>query len=161
MCNRGRVSHCSANTRRWDRGRSLLPLLCLAGCAIGAGVEDDGWLDSLDATVQTAPPPVVDAGPVYTPLPPELGLPTTPTVPVGRPDGGTATRTPTGTGTRATNNDAGASRPQQGRDAGSARPSTGCVESACKNTCALDGPFNCCTLLDTCGCTWAPGAYCL
>jgi hypothetical protein len=31
----------------------------------------------------------------------------------------------------------------------------------CSNDCSISGPFRCCTLLDTCGCSWAPGAYCL
>lgn len=36
-----------------------------------------------------------------------------------------------------------------------------CGDNLCANDCALTGPFRCCTPLDTCGCTWAEGAYCL
>jgi hypothetical protein len=36
-----------------------------------------------------------------------------------------------------------------------------CNADSCNNDCSISGPFRCCTLLDTCGCSWAPGAYCL
>jgi hypothetical protein len=36
-----------------------------------------------------------------------------------------------------------------------------CNANSCNNDCSISGPFRCCTLLDTCGCSWAPGAYCL
>jgi hypothetical protein len=34
-------------------------------------------------------------------------------------------------------------------------------DSQCTNSCVPVGILPCCTLLKTCGCTWAPGAYCL
>src|SRR5262249_36186886 len=32
--------------------------------------------------------------------------------------------------------------------------------STCTNSCFPVGILSCCTALGTCGCTWAPGAYC-
>ena len=66
-----------------------------------------------------------------------------------------------------------ASRPPQTpprtSDAGSTRPTGGstgtgttrCQASTCTNECSLAGPLRCCTERGSCGCTWAPGAYCL
>jgi hypothetical protein len=52
-----------------------------------------------------------------------------------------------------------------GRDSGSADGGTGggahCTVSACSNDCSLIGPLRCCRENDTCGCSWAPGAYCM
>jgi hypothetical protein len=42
---------------------------------------------------------------------------------------------------------------------GGQRPS-GCM-SECTNICFPVGILPCCNLLGICGCTWAPGAYCL
>lgn len=42
------------------------------------------------------------------------------------------------------------------------RPDGSCsVASDCANTCAFVGVVSCCRDDDRCGCTWAPGAYCL
>jgi hypothetical protein len=152
------------NLRKLSCGAAIFGIsgLLSAGCAEGVGLDEEGILATLDAAA-AAPAPVVDAGPTYAPLPPELALPTTPTAPVAvaRPDAGSTSGTPS-TGSGRTTSDAGAARPTQTRDAGTSRPAaTGCNAASCKNSCGLDGPINCCTLLDTCGCTWAPGAYCL
>jgi hypothetical protein len=34
-------------------------------------------------------------------------------------------------------------------------------DSDCTQTCVPIGILSCCTIAHTCGCTWAPGAYCL
>ena len=49
-----------------------------------------------------------------------------------------------------------------GESSGGDRPrgGSGC-SSPCTNVCFPIGILPCCTLLGTCGCTWAPGAYCL
>jgi hypothetical protein len=44
------------------------------------------------------------------------------------------------------------------RDTGA---SASCNVLSCSNDCSVAGPFRCCTERDSCGCTWAPGAYCL
>jgi hypothetical protein len=45
--------------------------------------------------------------------------------------------------------------------AGGAGGSTGtCVASSCPG-CSVLGPFPCCNAARRCGCTWAPGGYCL
>lgn len=51
-----------------------------------------------------------------------------------------------------------------GRDAGSDSGSSGgprCSANTCNNDCSLLGPLRCCRDNDTCGCSWAPGAYCM
>lgn len=62
-------------------------------------------------------------------------------------DSGTTTPTPTPTPTR---------------DAGVAPPKPGSCRSAadCTTSCVPIGILNCCRDNGTCGCTWAPGAYC-
>lgn len=52
-----------------------------------------------------------------------------------------------------------------GRDSGvatadSGTPGGSCRASACTNDCSLAGPLQCCKDNGSCGCTWAPGAYC-
>jgi hypothetical protein len=154
-------------------------LALFSACAVGVDAGDEpligGGVDpALGVDTGVAPPPaVIDAGPTYAPLPPNLGLPQDSGLPPLR-EGGVETRAPLGGGgtrgaggTDAGSSSGGSRTPTTSttRDAGSARggttTTTGCQPSRCTNTCGLDGPINCCTLLDTCGCTWAPGAYCL
>lgn len=40
-------------------------------------------------------------------------------------------------------------------------PQPHCPETGCNQPCYPIGILPCCTALGTCGCTWAPGAYCL
>jgi hypothetical protein len=44
--------------------------------------------------------------------------------------------------------------------AGGAGGGGSCVPSSCPG-CSVVGPFPCCNAARRCGCTWAPGAYCL
>jgi hypothetical protein len=133
--------------------------------------------------------PVLDAGPTFAPLPPSLSTPQEASVPPAPIREAGAPRAPTGTGR--TGSDAGASTgtgtgtaggggsrggTTSGGAGGGTTPggagggttpggaggtTTGCDPLRCNNECSLAGPLPCCTLLDTCGCTWAPGAYCL
>jgi hypothetical protein len=48
-----------------------------------------------------------------------------------------------------------------GGSSGTGSSSSGCPASGCTNSCFPAGAFSCCTAFDSCGCTWAPGAYCL
>jgi len=70
----------------------------------------------------------------------------------GRTGTGTGTSTPTPT-------------PAPARDAGQSttKPAAGMCRSAtdCTESCVPIGILNCCRANGTCGCTWAPGAYCL
>jgi hypothetical protein len=47
-----------------------------------------------------------------------------------------------------------------GGSSGGAGGSGSCVPSSCPG-CSVVGPFPCCNAARRCGCTWAPGAYCL
>lgn len=53
----------------------------------------------------------------------------------------------------------GGTRSSGGTSGGSSR-SSACDVLSCPG-CSVVGPFPCCRSNDTCGCTWAPGAYCL
>lgn len=153
---------------------SLGSLVLLSACAVGVDAGDEpligGGIDpAMTVDAGLAPAPVVDAGPIYVPLPPNLGLPQDGGQLTVR-EGGVETRAPLGGGGSrgAGAMDAGSSSggtrtpTTTTRDAGrGGSTTTGCQASRCTNSCGLDGPINCCTLLDTCGCTWAPGAYCL
>jgi hypothetical protein len=161
--------------RSWTAA-PIAALFLSVGCAVGAPVaeddeffeqngpdlEDGGDLDALDAAL--IDPSLIDPGPIDSGnfLPPFMGGAG------GVTGGGTAGGTipPRDAGAAAGGRDASASTP---RDAGSTRPpttpdasaATGCDPLTCTNECSVAGPFPCCTLLDTCGCSWAPGAYCL
>lgn len=147
-----------------------LAAVLLSACAVGVDGADDlpplGVTPSpttvIDAGIAPSFGPILDAGPVVPPLPPSLSTPQEASVPLPPVrEAGTATRpTGTGTGTRA---DAGAGGTRGGTASGGASgtTTTGCNALRCTNECSLAGPLPCCTLLDTCGCTWAPGAYCL
>jgi hypothetical protein len=52
--------------------------------------------------------------------------------------------------------------PTPAKDAGASTPKPGSCRSAsdCKESCVPIGILNCCRDNGTCGCTWAPGAYC-
>jgi hypothetical protein len=152
-------------------------LLLSAGCAVGAPVAEDdeffeqnaeersdgGELGALDAAM--IDPSLIDPGPIDSGnfLPPFMGGAS------GATSGGTAGGTiPPRDAGAAGGRDASTSAP---RDAGTTPPpatttfdasaAAGCNALTCTNECSVAGPFPCCTLLDTCGCTWAPGAYCL
>ncbi len=170
------MSSCEAPTLfspRFAVGMPAFAALLLTGCAVGVDGTDDlpplgvtpGATTVVDAGLAAPAAPVFDAGPIVPPLPPSLSTPQESSVPLPPVrEAGTASR-PTGTGGRA---DAGATT---GTGAGSTRggtaaggasgTTTGCNALRCTNECSLAGPLQCCTLLDTCGCTWAPGAYCL
>lgn len=156
----------------------LAALLLSVSCAVGAPVAEDdeffeqnaqdrddgGDLGALDAAM--IDPSLIDPGPIDSGyfLPPFMG------------DAGGATSVDAAGGTipprDAGAGDAGdASTSTTPRDAGTTPPPTtpardastaaGCNALTCTNECSVAGPFPCCTLLDTCGCSWAPGAYCL
>jgi hypothetical protein len=78
--------------------------------------------------------------------------------------GGAGGRAGGGSGRGAAGGASGAGGSPAGGSAGSGsdRPgggTRGCMP-ACNNTCFPVGILPCCTALGTCGCTWAPGAYC-
>ena len=140
--------------------------LVLASCAVG--LDDDNSLYEGAGDPSFA----FDAGPPDVFVPPVIEMP----APVFVPDAMVSVRDPTqfvmrdaGTSTFSPRDassglsEPGTSSPPSTRPAssGSSRPTSGCNERSCTNDCSLGGPFQCCTLLDTCGCTWAPGAYCL
>jgi hypothetical protein len=155
----------------------IAALLLSVGCAVGAPVAEDddffeqsaqeggdaGDVGALDAAI--VDPSLIDPGPIDSGnfLPPFMGGAG------GTTGGGTAGGTvpPRDAGTVG-GRDASTSAP---RDAATTRPpatttrdastAAGCNALTCTNECSVAGPFPCCTLLDTCGCTWAPGAYCL
>jgi hypothetical protein len=54
-------------------------------------------------------------------------------------------------------------RKDAGKDTGAPPPAAGSCskDSDCKNVCIAIGILPCCTEDKECGCTWAPGAYCL
>lgn len=152
-------------------------LTLLAGCAVAApdaahdpffeenaheGEQGAGDLDAsgLDPALDPGPvdPGPIDSGNVLPPFGATGGATlggaaggTTGSAPPARDAGGGSTPTP-GAG-----RDAGASRPPTPAGA----PAAACDPFTCTNECSAAGPFPCCTLFDTCGCTWAPGAYCL
>lgn len=152
---------------------AVFAALLLTGCAVGVDGADE--LPPLGVTpgsaivdAGSAAPvgPVLDAAPIVPPLPPSLSTPQESSVPLPPPrEAGTSSRPTTSTGGRA---DAGATGSFGGGGArggttsgGASGTTTGCNPLRCTNECSLAGPLQCCTLLDTCGCTWAPGAYCL
>lgn len=70
-------------------------------------------------------------------------------------DAGRGTSTPVDSGTTTPT-------PTPTRDAGPVTPKPGGCKSAadCTSSCVPIGILNCCRDNGTCGCTWAPGAYC-
>jgi hypothetical protein len=72
-------------------------------------------------------------------------------------DAGHSTSAPVDSGTTTTT-----TTPTPARDAGQAAPKPGGCRSAadCTTSCVPIGILNCCRDNGTCGCTWAPGAYC-
>jgi hypothetical protein len=171
-----------------SRSRAALMVaaaLLVTGCAVAApGAENDEWieqsmgedLDAGELDAELIDPgmlePPIDPGSIVPPFGSVAGL-------SGGAAGGTtgemlpmmprdaSTAAPRDASTAAPR-DAAAARPPTTapRDAG--RPATGtaggaaasCNVLTCTNTCSVAGPFPCCGLLG-CGCTWAPGAYCL
>jgi hypothetical protein len=153
----------------------LAPALLASGCAVAApALEDDPFFekgdeeDAGDLDAAMIDPSVVDPEPMDSGsvLPPFSGGSAGGTAggAAGGTTGGVMTARDAGAGARDASTggprDASAGRPTTpARDA--AAPTTGCNVLTCTNECSVAGPFPCCTLLDTCGCTWAPGAYCL
>jgi hypothetical protein len=153
---------------RWSTAVSAA--VWLGACAVGVGDEVAPPWDGAIPAAPDAAAPDADAAPAV--LPPWLT----------DPQFDTGTQTPSvdldaaGVDPPSGIADAGrpldASRPQtppRTSDAGSTRPTGGstgtgttrCQASTCTNECSLAGPLRCCTDRGSCGCTWAPGAYCL
>jgi hypothetical protein len=154
-------------TRRVDR-RGVFATVVLArgmaACALGVEGDDD-------AAVIGEPVAAVEAGTADTgaseALPPWLANPQFEAGGQGVAvvsDGGTRVSAPA-------SSVPDAARPTRLSDAGSTRPARAdasapptparCQESTCTNTCSLAGPLKCCTEAGRCGCSWAPGAYCM
>ena len=161
---------------RWRPGsrRSSMALAAaLWSSACASGVEDDL------VPVITVPQPstgvdsgVPEASAPAAVLPPwlsdpnfEAGVPDVVSSPEPDPDS-TGTTPPSSTvdaaRPAARPSDAGA-RPttDAGARPGGSTGTTRCQASSCTNMCSLAGPLRCCTDQGRCGCTWAPGAYCL
>jgi hypothetical protein len=157
-----------ARTRARGRSTAVSAAAWLGACAVGVEGEEAASSDAFVAT------PSNDAGVTEAAAPAELP----PWLADPRFDAGTrgvsVDLDAGGPDLPVTSRDASrpldASRPTtppRGNDAGSARPSTGstgstrCQASTCTNECSLAGPLRCCSDRGTCGCTWAPGAYCI
>lgn len=135
-----------------------------------AGLDPDADDDARDRDDEQEERASLDAR-VATP-PVSSPMPTQPTAPRQNDAGTASTRdaaaapsTPPSNNESSSPRDAG--RTTTTRDAAAA-PSTPapaanrCTKSSdCKNECGVTGILNCCTERGTCGCTWAPGAYCL
>jgi hypothetical protein len=75
--------------------------------------------------------------------------------------GGTGGRSGSGGGGGSGGAGSGGSSGAGGGSSGTGGSSSGgCPASGCTNSCFPVGVLACCTDFGTCGCTWAPGAYC-
>jgi hypothetical protein len=149
--------------------------LFFAGCAASAIVDADTGDPFESENNVDEPDGSEDSDEPTTPASkPDAGKPPTST---GKPDAGAASSA--GTGSKP---DAAVSKPDAAvnkPDAGQPKPGAGgpskdaavpsnpndgvdCRNaSECTQPCLPIGAFSCCSAMNKCGCTWAPGAYCL
>lgn len=145
-----------------------LSALCLGGCAVSPISDDDAAidLDLDDASVEANESPASgeddsDEGDEKPPARRDSGARDAGAPSVSARDSGAAQAKDAGGAAK----DSGAHKPTT--DAGSTKPSSPpasgtCRQDAdCTQSCVPIGILSCCKADRSCGCTWAPGAYCL